>query len=105
MSMPILVRPEARDDLAEARAWYNAQQQGLGERFAASVEEFIERITTFPELYGILAKNIRCGKLRRFPYVVYYHIASDCIEVIAVLHGSRHPRVWRKRANQSRSST
>jgi hypothetical protein len=36
--------------------------------------------------------------LNRFPYVVYYRIAGDVVEVIAVQHGSRSPRGWRSRA-------
>jgi plasmid stabilization system protein ParE len=35
--------------------------------------------------------------VKRFPYVVYYRVHPDRIEVIAVLHGSRHPRTWRGR--------
>ena len=30
MSHPLIIRPAAEDDLAEARDWYDAQQDGLG---------------------------------------------------------------------------
>jgi len=29
---------------------------------------------------------------------LYYRITDEAVEVLAVLHGSRHPRVWRSRA-------
>ena len=50
-----------------------------------------------PEMYALAVHNVRRGKLRRFPYLIYYRILLDRIEVIAVLHGSRHPRVWQDR--------
>jgi plasmid stabilization system protein ParE len=28
---------------------------------------------------------------------VYYRVFTDRVEVIAVLHGSRHPQVWQDR--------
>ena len=51
-----------------------------------------------PELYAVALKNIRRGKLRRFPYLVYYRVFSDRIEVIGVLRGSRDSRAWKERA-------
>jgi plasmid stabilization system protein ParE len=97
MSLPIALRPEAEQDLAEARDWYEARLAGLGIDFLLAADEFFQRIAMFPEIYAIVVKNVRCGKLRRFPYLVYYRALADKIEVLAVWHGSRHPRVWRAR--------
>ena len=44
MNLPLIITPEAELDMAEAKAWYNRQRQGLGERFVLSVEEGLERI-------------------------------------------------------------
>ena len=57
-----------------------------------------DRIEQNPELYAAAFRSVRRAKLQRFPYVVYYRILADRIEVIAVLHGGRDPRVWRSRA-------
>jgi len=35
--------------------------------------------------------------MRRFPFGIYYRIEQSHIVVLAVLHGSRHPRRWRER--------
>ena len=56
------------------------------------------RIAMMPELYGVILGDIRRGKLRKFPYVVYYRVLVDRIEVIAVLHGSRDQNSWKDRA-------
>lgn len=98
MSLPIILRPEAQDDVLETRDWYDGQQPGFGDAFNDALKEFIERIRATPETYSLALKNVRRGKLRRFPYVVYYRILDDRVEVIAVLHGRRDPRVWQSRA-------
>lgn len=96
--LPLVIRPEAQADLLEARDWYNRQRTGLGEQFVEAVEHFFERVRTDPNLYAQAFKEVRRGRLRRFPYVVYYRALADRTEVLAVLHGSRHPRVWQSRA-------
>jgi plasmid stabilization system protein ParE len=97
MSLPILLRPEALADLLEARDWYEQQRAGLGEAFAEAVDQILARIEMMPELYGVVFRKVRQGKLRRFPYVLYYRVLADWIEVIAILHGGRDPRVWQDR--------
>jgi plasmid stabilization system protein ParE len=81
-----------------ARDWYERQRAGLGDAFTDAVDDFLVRIGAMPELYGVVLRDVRRGKLRRFPYLVYYRVLSDRIEVIAVLHSGRHPRVWQSRA-------
>jgi plasmid stabilization system protein ParE len=97
MGLPIVLRPEAEADLLQARDWYEQESSELAEAFAECFEEMIGRIEAMPELYAVALKNIRRGKLRRFPYLVYYRVLSNKIEVIGVLHGSRQPRVWLER--------
>ena len=84
--LPLVIRPEAQADLLDAREWYNRQRAGLGNQFVGAVEE-----------YACTMKSVRRGKIRRFPYVVYYRVLDDRTEVLAVLHGSRDPRVWQRR--------
>ncbi|MFL5341412.1 MAG: type II toxin-antitoxin system RelE/ParE family toxin [Gemmataceae bacterium] len=97
MSLPLSIRPEAEQDLADARDWYEQQREGLGIEFATAVEETFARIGDFPETYAAGYGGVRPVGLRRFPYVVYYRIIRDGVEVLAVLHGSRHVRQWRSR--------
>ncbi len=98
MSLPIVLRPEAQADLLAARNWYEQQRTGLGDTFAEAVEQILSWIEAMPEMYAVVAWDVRRGKLRRFPYVVYYRVLGDRIEVIAILHGSRDPQVWQGRA-------
>ena len=55
----VVILPEAVDDLAESRAWYEGRIIGLGERFLSHVDDCIERIQRNPELYERVYKDYR----------------------------------------------
>jgi plasmid stabilization system protein ParE len=97
MSLSVVWRPEAEVDLLTARDWYEWQSSGLGDEFADAVETMVARIETMPELYAIALEGVRRGKLRKFPYLIYYRLLLNQIEVLAVLHTSRDPAVWQNR--------
>jgi plasmid stabilization system protein ParE len=99
MTLPAVFRPEAAVDVLEARDYYERQRTGLGDQFAAAIDETVSLIAAQPELFAVVLRTIRRTKLHRFPYIVYYRILVDRIEIVAVLHGSRHPRTWQRRAD------
>jgi plasmid stabilization system protein ParE len=98
VNLPLVIRPEAEDDLAAARDWYEEQREGLGDEFLQCAQELLERISGMPEMYAVVYRGVRRCKLRRFPYIVYYRLRDGRIEVLGVLHASLHPRTWRSRA-------
>jgi plasmid stabilization system protein ParE len=98
MSHPLIVRPEAEEDMAEGRDWYEGQREGLGAEFLTAVDDVFDRIRETPELYAPEHKSVRRASMSRFPYIVYYRIVGEAVEVIAVQHGSRSARHWRSRA-------
>jgi plasmid stabilization system protein ParE len=42
-------------------------------------------------------RETRRALVNRFPYVIHYRISGDDIEVFAILHSKRNPRIWRSR--------
>ncbi len=98
MSLPLVIRPEAQQDLQEGCDWYEAKRAGMGGDFLAAVDEVLVRIQDSPELYAAEYRGVRRAGLSHFPYVVYYRITGSAVEVLAVMHGSRNPRAWRSRA-------
>ena len=89
--MRVRFRREAVQDVVGARAWYEAEAGGLGDAFAASLENLIDVITEFPQAFPEIAAGRRRALLDRFPYALYYREDRDVIEVIACLHTSRAP--------------
>jgi toxin ParE1/3/4 len=98
VSLAVVLRPDAQADVQAARDWYEQQRPGLGRDFTDAVDEVLTRIAAFPKLYPVVLRDVRRAKLRRFPYLVYYRVLTDRAEVLAVLHGSRDPQVWQRRA-------
>lgn len=97
MNLPVILSPAADRELGEAAAWYE-RQAGLGEQFVEQVQETLDQIGRTPELHAAIYQDVRRVRIRRFPYRVYYRILENRIEVIAVFHDKRDPKIWRSRA-------
>jgi plasmid stabilization system protein ParE len=98
MSMKLIIRLQAKADLAEAKSWYDKHQKGLAGEFRLCVEEAMERIRRMPELHAEMDNGVRRCLVRRFPYAIYYKLEETRVVVIAVMHTSRDPDRWRDRA-------
>ena len=98
MSVPVIVRPLAEQDLFEAQTWYEEQRPGLGSEFRAAVDALLQRIGNAPEMYPLVYKQLRRAVMRRFPYLVYYSADREQVLVVGCLHARRHPRHARARA-------
>ena len=97
MSVPVVLRPEATKDAAEAIGYFDALRPGLGQAFLIQVQDFLLRISGMPEIHGIVWRNVRAARLRRFTYVVYYRVHEDRLEVLVVVQGNRDAAVWQSR--------
>ena len=97
MSLPVILRPAADADIQATHDELERVRAGLGGRFVARVREILARIEAMPELYGVVWKDVRAVRLRKFRHVVYYITFADRVEVLAVIHGSRDASAWRSR--------
>ena len=97
MSLPVVLRPEATKDAAEAIGYFDALRPGLGQAFLIQVQDVLLRISEMPEIHGIVWRNVRAARLRRFTHVVYYRVHEDRLEVLAVVQGNRDAAVWQSR--------
>ncbi len=98
MTVPIHFRPEAVDEIDATFQWYEEQRAGLGEEFLSALLDQLDRMQQNPEGWAVLYRKIRACPMRRFPYVIYYRVLPDRINIVAVQHGHRDPRAWRRRA-------
>ncbi len=98
MSVQVSVLPEARQDILDGRLFFEQRRPGAGAAFAAQVLATLDRIGAMPEIYGEVGPGVRAAGVRRFGYVVYYRLVPSGVEVVAVLHGGRDPRMWQSRA-------
>jgi len=95
--MKLKLLKAAQTDVANAIAYYNAQELGFGADFANEVRKTIERILQYPKAWSQVSKRTRRCQVNRFPYGVFYCLKNDIVIVIAVLHSHREPRAWQAR--------
>ena len=98
MTPKLRLRPEAELDLADAALWYEEQRPGLGRQFLDEVLAAFSMIEATPLMHPIVHRDARRALIRRFPFGIYYRIETGAIIVVAIMHGSRDPRRWKKRA-------
>lgn len=87
---------------AEAAAWYDDRQVGLGDEFLSEVAEAIARIGGEPRSFSRLESydgpyEVRRCVLQRFPYLVLFECRSDETLVVAITHVRRRPLYWLER--------
>ena len=84
----------AQAELAEAIAYYDSQEPGLGSRFAEEIKRAIGRVLQYPEAWSPLSKRTRRCLVNKFPYGIIYQMRGDVLLIIAVMHLHREPRTW-----------
>ena len=99
MTRRFIVRPLAEADLEDAARWYNDERAGLAERFFTDADQTFARIRERPFQFPTVAGEVRRALLHTFPYAVYFRVFDEIVVVVAVLHLTRNPKVWRRRAH------
>ena len=95
--LPVRLRPAALAELTEAWRWYEAQRDGLGDEFRACVDAAMAEVARAPLAWPRVRGEARRRLVRRFPFAVIYLVEPQHIEVLAVFHTSRDPKVWHGR--------
>ncbi len=99
MTRRLVVLPEAKQDIREAMRWYKRQRRGLGAEFVGVVDAGLAQLFANPLAFATWPDDERYRRfvLHRFPYLVFYELRPDAVEVVAVAHASREPGFWTSR--------
>lgn len=98
MSFRLEYRPEASADVAEAFSYYESQEVGLGGEFEAELDHTMRLLTEMARAGPVVHRRLRRVLMQRFPFAVYYRVSGQTVEVRGVIHSSRDPRTWKRRA-------
>jgi len=97
MTYSLILRPETEEDILDAYRWYDGRVSGLGLRFLESVERALTQIEHNPQAFPAVYEGVRRVLIQTFPYGIYFSLEGERCVVLAVVHSSRHPRVWMER--------
>jgi plasmid stabilization system protein ParE len=103
MAKSLRYHPLVADDITAAIDWYEGRSTGLGERFRCAVDARFDDILASPELFGRAFDDldIRFVRVRKFPYLVFYRVGAEIVDVLGVFHSASDPTKWRRRAEAS----
>ena len=92
-SFTVAFSPFALDDIEQAVDYYNQLQPGMGKRFSQQVYLSFTAIKRNPFFATVRYDNIRCAQVKKFPYLVHYHIdeSHGIVTIIAVYSTHRSP--------------
>ena len=92
--MKIIFLPQAKVELLDAIADYEAASGGLGQRFKDEANRCILWIAEHHELYRLRPQGYRRINLRVFPFHILFITRGSKLWILAVAHGSRKPEYW-----------
>ena len=76
-------------DLAEASAWYERREPGVGIRLESEAKKVFRCLGDDALLYAVRFADVRRVNLPKFPYGAFYIIAGEIVVVLGVLHGAQ----------------
>lgn len=87
----VVVSHLAEDDLDSGAEWYASRAAGLDAKFIIKVRLSLHRIGTNPFTFSPVKKKSRYRKCKvaGFPYMIYYFINNNTVEIIAIIHTKR----------------
>jgi plasmid stabilization system protein ParE len=99
MTFQAVIEGEAEREFAEAVAFYDEREPGLGQRFAREVRALFDKVCEDPDRYPRASRLTRKARILGWPYSVYFTVNPQAGKVIitAVWHGARNPAELRRR--------
>ena len=86
------VLEEAAAELETAAAWYRAEGgDDVAVRFVDRVAQAYARVEAGPLRWPLRAPGLRRCLVTGFPFSVWYRVAPDDVEVVAIAHQQRRP--------------
>ena len=97
MVYKVIITKESKSDVAEIVTWYSEISEQLANKFLFELDDELRKIAEYPLLFSTVTKSIYRGRLRAFPYNIFFKILSDTILIGGIIHQKRNPRIWEKR--------
>jgi plasmid stabilization system protein ParE len=94
----VIVRAEARADIAEAYQWYEERSEALGLQFARATDDCLNLVSRNPNAYPRIYKQVHRALLVGFPFAVFFAVRNNTIAIIGCIHVRRSPKHWKSRA-------
>jgi len=92
---------EAENDFDNSYEYYAKKGEKVADNFYKQINSGLETIAKNPHGFQRAFKNIRRYVILKNPFVIYYRIENMIIQVIAIFHTSRNPKIWKQRTENN----
>jgi addiction module RelE/StbE family toxin len=97
----IQISEEAENDFDKSYEYYYDNSPNVANAFFHLVNDSLEIIKTSPLSFQKIHKSLRKFTIKKFPFVIYYQVVDYAIQIIAIFHSSRNPKIWTKRIHKN----
>ncbi len=91
------IRLLAKQDIQQIVDYYNERVPDVTDKFLADLFDEFEILKKNPYLFVEKYRKTRVDFMKRFPFGIHYRLIHLKIEILAVLHTSRNPKIWGRR--------
>jgi plasmid stabilization system protein ParE len=88
----VQIAPSAEGDLLDGYAFYERQDQGIGDYFLQSLASDIESLGLYAGIHPKSHLGLYRTASKRFPFSIYYQFDGNTAIVAAVLDARRNPK-------------
>lgn len=96
MTLRLVYRPKALEEVAQAAEWYEERRIGLSAEFLRALDAAVASVQNNPLHYPTIRSGMRRVLLRRFPYHLIFSVPDHEIVIVACVHWRQSPRLWRR---------
>jgi toxin ParE1/3/4 len=86
--------PMALDDIRQAIAYYEDLQKGLGAKFNERLLATLTAIRRNALFASVRYDDIRCAQIKKFPYMVHYHVNNEKEVTVVSVYSSYKQPLW-----------
>jgi len=97
MIYKIVYHKDVDFEVREAKNYYRKISPELDNRFSNEIKSLIEKIAENPQHFQLTFEKIRSAYLNEFPFGIHFIWSGDTIEIFAIIHTSRNPKIWQER--------
>jgi plasmid stabilization system protein ParE len=94
MGYTVIIQPEAEEELAVAFDYLNSIKPDLGFDLLAAIAEIVTQLEDNPFQFQKVYQEKRRANIKRFQYNLIYKIIHQDVYILAIIHGSRNPKLW-----------
>ncbi len=91
------IRLLAKNDIQEITTYFDEINPKITDSFLADLFNEFEIIRENPQIFTIKYRETRVRYLKRFSYGIHFVFTSKTVQILAVFHTSRNPKIWKER--------